>query len=250
MIAYALQLNLELGNVDKNTQKVYDILNSKKIKSDSLVLLPEMFSCGFDNENLLEHSKKTPKIYKELQRISKEKNLVIAGTLPERKKTSIFNMGFIIDNGEITAKRPKIKLFTPIDEHKYFKAGKNSHIDITESSAGNLGFMICFELRFPNISYHLRKKDVEIILVPAQWGKERVEHLKILSRARAIETQSYVIVSDTVGKIGEKELAGHSAIYSPWGDILDIEKNDEGIVLAEIDLNEVYKIRNKIKMEL
>lgn len=250
MIAYSLQLNLELGNVESNMQKIYDILYSKKIKPDSLVLLPEMFSCGFDNENLFEHSKKTPKIYRELQKISKEKKLVIAGTIPEKKKNDIYNMGFIIDNGEITAKRPKIKLFTPTNEHKYFKSGKNSHIDITESSAGNLGFMICFELRFPNISYHLRKKDVEIILVPAQWGKERVEHLKTLSKARAIETQSYVIVSDTVGKIGEVEYAGHSAIYSPWGEILDIEKNDEGIVWADIDLDEVYKVRNKIKMEL
>ncbi len=250
MIAYSLQLNLDLGNVEKNMQKIYDILNSRKIKSESLVLLPEMFSCGFDNENLLEHSKKTPKIYRELQEISKKKNLVIAGTVPERKKNDVYNMGFVIDNGEITAKRPKIKLFTPTDEHKHFKSGKNIHIDITESSAGNLGFMICFELRFPNISYHLRKKDVEIILVPAQWGKERVEHLKILSRSRSIETQSYVIVSDTVGKIGEVEYAGHSAIYSPWGDILDIEKNEEGVVWADIDLDEVYKTRNKIKMEL
>ncbi len=250
MLVYSLQINLELGNVDKNLGKIYDLLNSRKIKSESLVLLPEMFSCGFDNENLFEHSKKTSKIYKDLQKISYEKKLVIAGTLPERKKNDIYNMGFIVDNGEITAKRPKIKLFTPTNEHKYFKAGKNLHVNITESSAGNLGFMICFELRFPNISYHLRKKDVEIILVPAQWGKERTEHLKTLSKARAIETQSYVVVSNTVGKIGDIEYAGHSAIYSPWGDLLDIEKNEEGIVSADIDLDEVYKVRNKIKMEL
>ena len=249
MIAYSLQLNLELGNVESNIKKVFDILKSDKIKSESLVLLPEMFSCGFDNERLLDHSRKTPKIYRELQKISHDKKLVIAGTLPERKRNDIYNMGFVIDNGEITGKRPKIKLFTPTDEHKYFKAGKNIHLDITESSAGNLGFMICFELRFPNISYNLRKKDVEIILVPAQWGKERAEHLKILSRARAIETQSYVIVSNTVGRIGDLEFAGNSAIYSPWGDILDIERNEEGIISAEIDLDEVYKIRSKIKME-
>ncbi|MEZ0323022.1 MAG: nitrilase-related carbon-nitrogen hydrolase [Hydrogenothermaceae bacterium] len=248
MFIYSLQLNLKIGDIDSNLEKIYSILNSKKINSNSLVLLPEMFSCGFDNENLYTHSRKTPKIYRELQKISIEKSLVIAGTVPERKKNDIYNMGFIIDNGEITAKRPKVKLFTPTDEHKYFKAGRNN-FDITESSAGNLGFMICFELRYPNISYHLRKKDVEIILVPAQWGKERVEHLKILSRARAIETQSYVVVSDTVGKIGNVEYAGHSAIYSPWGDILDIEKNEEGVVSAEIDLDEVYKVRNKIKME-
>lgn len=248
MFVYGLQLNLKIGEVEHNLEKIYGVLNSKKIKSGSLVLLPEMFSCGFDNENLYTHSKKTSKIYRDIQKISLEKSLVIAGSLPERKKNDIYNMGFIVDNGEMIAKRPKVKLFTPTDEHKYFKAGRNN-FDITESSTGNLGFIICFELRFPNISYHLRKKDVEIILVPAQWGKERVEHLKILSRARAIETQSFVVVSNTVGKIGDVEYAGHSGIYSPWGDIIDIERNDEGIVWADIDLDEVYRVRNKIKME-
>lgn len=248
MYLHAVQLNLKIGDIDFNFEKVLSILNSRKIKFNSLVLLPEMFSCGFDNENLLSHSKYTPKIYKTLQEISKEKSLVIAGTVPERKKNDIYNMGFVIDNGEMIAKRPKIKLFTPTLENKYFKAGKNN-IDITESSAGNLGFMICFELRFPNISYHLRKKDVEIIVVPAQWPKERLDHLKVLSRARAIETQSYLILSNTTGKIGDIDYAGHSAIYSPWGEILDIEKNEEDVVSADIELDEVYKIRNKIKME-
>lgn len=248
MFIHAIQMNLKIGDTDYNFEKVYSVLSSRRIKSGSLVLLPEMFSCGFDNEHLHNHAKVTPKIYKALQDISADKNLVITGTLPEKKKNDIYNMGFVIDNGELTAKRPKIKLFTPTGEHKYFKAGKNN-IEITESSAGNLGFMICFELRFPNISFHLRKKDVEIILVPAQWPKERVEHLKVLSRARAIETQSYLVLSNTVGNIGGVEYAGHSAVYSPWGDILDINKNEEDIVSADIDLDEVYKVRNKIKME-
>lgn len=248
MYLHAVQLNLKLGDIDFNFEKVLSVLNSRKIKSNSLVLLPEMFSCGFDNENLLSHSKHTQRIYRTLQDVSKEKSLVIAGTVPERKKSEVYNMGFVIDNGEIIAKRPKIKLFTPTAENRYFKAGKNN-IDITESSAGNLGFMICFELRFPNISYHLRKKDVEIVIVPAQWPKERLEHLKVLSRARAIETQSYLILSNTVGRIGDIDYAGHSAIYSPWGDILDMQRSDEGIVSADVDLDEVYKVRNKIKME-
>lgn len=73
MIAYSLQLNLELGNIENNIKKVFDILKSDKIKSESLVLLPEMFSCGFDNERLLDHSRKTPKIYRELQKNSHDK---------------------------------------------------------------------------------------------------------------------------------------------------------------------------------
>ncbi len=247
MNVYTIQVNLKLGDIEANKEKIYPLI--KKARSRSLVLLPEMWSCGFDNENLEKHVKQTPKLYKELKKISTEKNLVIAGTLPEKTKKGICNKGFIIDNGEIIKKQPKIKLFTPTGEDKYFVAGKNN-LDITESSAGNLGMMICFELRFPNFSYTLRKKGVEIILVPAQWGKARKEHLEILSKARAIETQSFVVVSNTVGKIGKESYAGSSGIYSPWGETLAFSNNEEGIFRANIDLAEVYKVRKKIKMDI
>ncbi len=247
MEIYVIQLNLELGNIEKNKGRIYSLLSSAK--KNSLVLMPEMWSSGFDNENLDKHVKETGKIFDELKKISKNNHLVLAGTLPEKNKNFVYNKGYIIDNGEIIYKRPKVKLFTPTNEHKYFKAGKKS-FDITESSVGNLGMMICFELRFPNISYSLRKKDVEIILVPSQWGKERKNHLKILSNARAIETQSFVAVSNTVGKIGKIEYAGNSAIYSPWGECLVDAKEEEGIFKADIDLTEVYKVRRLIKMDI
>jgi len=246
MKAYSLQVNLELGNIEKNMDKILSYINN--VEKNSLVLLPEMFSCGFDNENLEKHSKETPKIYKVLKQISREKNLVISGSLPEKNRYGIYNKAFVIDNGEIIFKRAKVKLFTPTGEDKYFKAGKNN-FDIAETTAGNIGIMICFELRYPNISYTYRKKGVEILLVPAQWGLARKDHLETLSKARAIETQSFLILSDTVGKIGKASYAGSSAIYSPWGEKLAYLDNEEGVIEADINLNEVYKVRKKIKMQ-
>ncbi len=241
-----LQINLELGNIDSNVKKVFSFL--KSAKNGSLVLLPEMWSCGFDNENLEKHAIFTKDIYKELKKISMEKCLVISGTLPEKSKSGIVNKGFIIDCGKIIYKQPKVKLFKPTREDRYFVAGK-SKFDIAETSSGNLGMMICFELRFPNISYTLRRKGVEIILVPAQWGKSRKEHLKILSRARAIETQSFVMVSNTVGKIGNVDYAGASGIYSPWGEVLSFADEEEGLFEADVDLSDIYKVRKKIRMD-
>ncbi|SNZ09424.1 Predicted amidohydrolase [Persephonella hydrogeniphila] len=246
MLVYALQVNLELGNTEKNIEKIFSYL--KDVEKGSLVLLPEMFSCGFDNENLEKHIKETPFIYKKLKEFSHEKHLVISGTLPEKSRSYIYNKAFVIDNGEIVYKQAKVKLFRPTGEHKYFRAGKT--FDVTESSNGNLGIMICFELRFPNISYTLRKKGVEIILVPAQWGKPRKTHLEILSRARAIEDQSFVVVSNTTGKIGDIEYAGSSGIYDPWGETLAFIDENEGMISADINLNEVYRVRKKIKMEI
>ncbi len=247
MKVYTVQVNLKLGNIDQNREKIYSLL--EKVDRESLVLLPEMWSCGFDNENLNLHAERTKDIYKELKKISREKSIVIAGTLPEKTKKGIANRGFVIDCGDIVFKQTKVKLFRPTGEDKFFVKGK-SKFDIAETSVGSLGVMICFELRFPNISYTLRKKGVEIILVPAQWGKERKKHLEILSQARAIENQCFVIVSNTVGRIGNVEYAGSSGIYSPWGDTLVHANSDEGIFETDIDLTDIYKVRRKIKMDI
>ncbi|WP_457624441.1 nitrilase-related carbon-nitrogen hydrolase [Persephonella sp.] len=246
MLVYALQVNLELGNTEKNLEKVFSFI--KDVEKGSLLLLPEMFSCGFDNENLEKHVKETPSIYRRLKEFSHERHLVISGTLPEKSRNGIYNKAFVIDNGEVVYKQAKVKLFRPTGEHKYYRAGRT--FDVTESSNGNLGIMICFELRFPNISYTLRKKGVEIILVPAQWGKPRKKHLEILAQARAIEDQCFVIVSNTVGKIGDIEYAGSSGIYDPWGERLAFIDEEEGLIKADINLNDVYRIRRKIKMDI
>lgn len=242
--AYSLQINLELGNIDKNIKKIESFI--KDIESNSLLVLPEMFSSGFDNLNLEQHSKKSKSILDWLAKISIGKSLTIVGSLPEKYKGNIFNRAFIIDNGNIVYKQSKIKLFTPNNEDKYFSSGKV--MKVIPTTKGNIGILICFELRFPELALKLRKKGVEIILVPAQWGKARKKHLETLSLARAIEEQAYLLVSDTVGKIGDLEMAGSSGIYSPWGDILDFEDNGERLLSATIDTKEIYKVRRAIKM--
>jgi len=245
MKVYSLQVNLELGKVDKNIEKIFSFI--KDVKKNSLLLLPEMFSSGFDNENLEKHVKITPEIYRKLKDFSKEKNLVISGTLPEKYRGKIYNKAFVIDHGEISYKQSKVKLFRPTNEDAFYTPGKS--FDVAESSNGNLGIMICFELRFPNISYTLRRKGVEIILVPAQWGKPRKMHFEVLSRARAIENQCFVITSNTTGKIGDIEYAGSSGIYSPWGEILAFIDGGEGLIEADINLNDIYKVRKLIRMD-
>ncbi|RUM61723.1 MAG: nitrilase [Persephonella sp.] len=244
MKAYSLQINLKLGDVENNLKKIEKYLFN--ISNNSIFVLPEMFSSGFDNENLDKHTKKTPTILRWLEKVSNEKRLTIVGTLPEKVKGKIFNRAFIVDNGKIIYKQSKIKLFRPTGEDKYFHSGKR--LKVVETSKGKIGILICFELRFPDLVYKLRKNNVEILVVPAEWGKSRKKHFEILSRARAIEEQTFVITSDVTGQIGDIEMAGSSGIYSPWGDIIDFEDEKERLLEGILDLKEVYKVRRAIKM--
>lgn len=111
--------------------------------------------------------------------------------------------------------------------------------------------MICFDLRFPEIALSLRRQGAEILLYPSAFtvptGKA---HWLPLLRARAIECQCYVIAAAQVGKHNEKrESYGHSIVIDPWGEVV-AELGGEGkgepeVVLAEIDLERVRRVREQ-----
>jgi predicted amidohydrolase len=109
------------------------------------------------------------------------------------------------------------------------------------------------QLRFPEISIALRRLGAEIITFPSAFtvptGKA---HWEVLLRARAIETQSYVIAAAQGGQHNEKRVSyGHSMIVDPWGTVL-AELGDAGeepeIATAEIDLDQLRKVRTEVPL--
>ncbi len=244
MRCYSFQFNVELGNVEKNVNKVLKAL--KDVEEGSFVVLPEMFMCGFDYERIKEHAQQTPQVLKELAKLSKEKDLLIVGTYPVLEKDKLYNRAVVLLEGEIIGKRDKIKLFPLYDEQRHFSPGKEN--PVFETRYGKIGIVICFELRFCKIFNELRKKECQIILVPSMWGDKRKQHLKVLTQARAIETQSYVILSNACGKTGDEQYAGSSCIVDPWGNILACAQDEELLISANIDLKEVEKVRRYLPM--
>ena len=91
-----------------------------------------------------------------------------------------------------------------------------------DTPLGRVGLTICFDLRFPEISLALKRQNAEIITYPSAFtiptGRA---HWETLLRARAIETESYVIAAAQVGQHNEKRASyGHSLIVSPWGEVV------------------------------
>lgn len=243
MKLYSLQFRLTTPQ--ENLKRVLNYLRG--IERNSLVLLPEMWFSGFDYENLKVHARETQRILKILKDISLEKNAVICGTLPEESEEGIFNTAFLIEDGEIVGKRSKIKLFPLFDEDKYFARGKENRV--FETKFGKVGILICFELRFTELIMDFWKNRPDIILVPAQWGYARRKHFEILCRARAVELQSYLVASNTWGEYLGTRYAGHSGIYSPWGEVLAFSEKGDTLLSAEYDRNYLQEIRRTLPME-
>jgi predicted amidohydrolase len=90
------------------------------------------------------------------------------------------------------------------------------------TALGKVGLLICFDLRFGEPALSLKRQGAELITYPSAFtvptGKA---HWEILLRARAIETQSYVIAAAQVGRHNEKRVSyGHSIVVDPWGTVV------------------------------
>jgi predicted amidohydrolase len=169
--------------------------------------------------------------------------------IPNAEK--IYNTHVIIDDqGEICAVYRKIHLFSvslpdgsTYNEAKSVKAGDQVVAFQTPFFTG--GLSICYDLRFPNLFLALRNQGAEVLLIPAAFTETTGKaHWEVLLRARAIETQSYVVAAAQVGRHNEKRSThGHAMIIDPWGTILAQCGQACDVAIAEIDVEYVKRLR-------
>lgn len=240
--AGVVQFDVKKGQIETNLTAALGYLEKLASDNVSLAVLPEMFSCSFDNDNLKEHSEFSDKVIERLSYFAKENHMAIAGTLPERENDLIYNtMVFIDVDGKVKGRYRKLHLFRLTGEHLYYTAG--NQMVMVDASFGKVGLMTCYDLRFPELARSLCMKGAQIIVVSAQWPESRVEHWKTLVRARSVENQLFMVCTDRTGIEDGLEFPGHSLIADPMGNILAEAGKEDACVFAMIDPDLVKQSR-------
>ena len=170
----------------------------------------------------------------ELLELSRELKLVIVGSMPEPHGDKVFNTAYVVDNGRWPGIYRKLHLFSLLGEDKAFDSGDSWLL--AETSIGKIGVIICYDLRFPELSRRLALEGAQVICVPAQWPKPRQEHWRTLLRARAIENQLFVVASNACGLIGKLDFFGMSMIIDPKGEVLAEAGEAECEIVAPLDM--------------
>ncbi|MDY0132779.1 MAG: carbon-nitrogen family hydrolase [Desulforegulaceae bacterium] len=239
-----VQFDVVYGNYEHNfseVEKGLEILNKKETE---LVVLPEMWSCGFDYNSLREHCLKTPEIIERLCGFAKKYSMVITGSLPELDENKIYNTAYVIEkDGTINSSYRKVHLFSLAGEHKRFSRGEKAVV--AQTSIGKLGLLICYDLRFPELSRTITDMDADIIAVSAQWPLARQSHWEILLQARAIENQLFIIGCNRTGS-DTREYGGGSLIVSPKGRLLYKAENKFEAGFAKLEFMEMIEYRSQI----
>uniref|UniRef100_A0A8C0RNF4 Deaminated glutathione amidase n=2 Tax=Canis lupus familiaris TaxID=9615 RepID=A0A8C0RNF4_CANLF len=114
--------------------------------------------------------------------------------------------------------------------------------------AGKIGLAICYDMRFPELSLALAQAGAEILTYPSAFGSVTgPAHWEVLLRARAIETQCYVVAAAQCGRHHEKRASyGHSMVVDPWGTVVARCSEGPGLCLARIDLNYLRQLRQHL----
>lgn len=144
-------------------------------------------------------------------------------------------------HGDLIEHYDKAHLIRLMDEDKYFVPRRRACL----FSVGDIrcGVVTCYDIRFCEWLRTYALGGAKILFVGAEWPTSRIDHWETLLRARAIENQMYVVACNRCGRTGESAFGGKSMIIGPKGEILSRSGENEEIGVAEIDTEEVDKVR-------
>ncbi len=246
-----IQLDMDFCDVEKNYLRAEELIyNTVKNEKSDVVLLPETWSTGYYPKNDLMSfcDVDGDRIKKTFSLIAKDLGVnIVAGSIVNEKNSKAYNTSYVFNRkGEVVAEYDKTHLFTPMDEEKYFEYGEKT--TVFELDGHKCAVIICYDIRFPELVRKLALEGVEMLFVVSQWPYQRIEHLKTLSAARAIENQMFVAVCNSCGKADDVVFGGNSRIIDPWGNVLAFAGEKEEIVSADCDFGIINQIRSSINI--
>ena len=174
----------------------------------------------------------------------------VVGTFYERSRARgrVYDSSFHLDaSGRLVSLYRKVHLYDALGFRESDKMAPGRSIAApAPSPAGRLGMMVCYDLRFPEMSRTLAQAGSDVIAAPSAWvrGRSKEDHWITINRARAIENGCYMVSPDQVGNI----YCGRSVVVDPFGEVLLDMGKRRGIGYAEVDPRVVERTRRDLPL--
>ncbi|XP_076686326.1 ntrilase and fragile histidine triad fusion protein NitFhit [Andrena cerasifolii] len=250
---------------EKNLQTVSELAAKAKSRSACIAFLPE--ACDY----LADNKKDTIAMAQPLNGpiVASYKEIARANTIwlslgglheavPDNKQC-IHNTHILINSeGEIVSTYRKAHLYDMDNKSTGVRLMESDYVIPGESieppvstPVGKLALSICYDVRFPELSLALRNMGAEILTYPSAFVYQTgAAHWEVLLRARAIETQCYVVAAAQTGTHNKKRVSwGHAMIIDPWGTVIAQCSDKTDVAVAEIHLDLLQQIRENMPCE-
>jgi deaminated glutathione amidase len=249
------------GDLDVNLVHAAVLLRQAAEQGAELAALPEYFCMiGSKDTDKLSISEQSGvgKIQEFLARMACELKLwIVGGTMPMATNDPLHVRNSVLlysPNGELAARYDKIHLFRfdngveRYDESHVLERGDQPTSFELPSKDGHIwriGLSVCYDMRFPEL---YRTQEVDAWLVPSAFTYTTGQaHWEILLRARAIENLAYVIAPAQGGTHPSgRRTWGHTMVVEPWGTVLSVLPEGEGVVMADLDIAKLKHHRQQL----
>ncbi len=241
----ALQYDIVWENPSANFSRLEPWIESAAAAGARLLVLPEMFACGFSMSTERVAEPPDGPSGRFLRAMAKRHGLWITGSLPERPEDGAkpYNTLLLAGPGGEVHRYRKIHPFTHAGEAEHYQAGED--FVTVEIEGLRYTLFICYDLRFAD-EFWVTAEQTDVYLVTASWPETRRRHWRALLEARAIENQAYVVGVNRVGEGGGLRYAGDSRVFDPLGRMLAGAEERESLLLADLDAALVAQVRRDL----
>ena len=242
------QMDIALGDPPANLRTVQELAARAAAEKADLLLLPELWGSGYDLTRAADLADElNTGLFAAVAALARHHRLAICGSLlewdPEAQQA--YNTATLYDaDGALRGRYRKIHRFGPMEEDRYLGAGDDA--PLLALPWGNTALAVCYDLRFPELFRRYALEGATIVLLPSEWPIPRIEHWRVLLRARAIENQSFVVACNRVGVDRANTFGGHSAAIDPMGNVLVEGGTEADLFYATLDLSLLDDIRSRI----
>lgn len=233
----------------------------EKIKDEKpdFVILPEMFCCPYQTQNFPVYAEEEGgPVWQQLSEYAKQYGIyLIGGSMPEKDaEGKVYNTSYIFDRqGKQIGKHRKVHLFDiDVTGGQTFKESDTltagDHDTVFDTEFGRMGVMLCFDIRFPELARMMVNDGAKAIFVPAAFNMTTgPAHWELSFRTRALDNHIYMIGcapmrDESAGYISW----GHSIVTDPWGRVIDMLDEKEGVLLTELDLDYEEQVREELPL--
>lgn len=253
-------------DVDENLRRAYSLIKEAASHEAKLVVLPEMFAClGVSNQKqLAEQRFHNDDVLGTLSDWAESLNLyLIAGSVPlsptESSLQSKVHAACLVFNpkGQCIQQYNKLHLFdVDVADNKGSYRESDTFLSgdqpaMTDINGHSVGLSICYDLRFPELYQFYMASGCRLITVPSAFTYETGrQHWEVLLRARAIETQSFVLAANQTGVHEDgRRTWGHSMVVSPTGEVIAQLQEENGVLVADLDMVLVDSCRSAMPLQ-
>lgn len=242
------QISCIPGDIETNCARITTLAQQASDNGSDVIVFPEMVDTGYETEAIRQTASPWPGFaYNTAVEAAKTCAIGIICGLSERHKGKLYNTLAVFDaQGNLAAKYRKMHLMPldPVNETGFLSQGKS--LERLEIGDMTWGLLICYDLRFPEMSRELVSKGTQVLVTGAAWPCPRELHWEVLTRARAIENQCYMVAANRVGTDGSLTFCGQSRIIHPDGSLIaEAGVEGEELLCAEIVSESVSSLRSR-----